>query len=57
LEVIGAPTSAKALGTDEDTILVAITAAQNSRPDRYTILASGVTKTAAQLRLEKTGIV
>ncbi|MFV2014986.1 MAG: iron-containing alcohol dehydrogenase, partial [Candidatus Heimdallarchaeota archaeon] len=57
LEIIGAPTSAQELGTDEDTIIEAKITAQESRTDRYTILASGVTKTATKLGLEKTGIV
>lgn len=57
LKVIGAPTTAKALGFDGDTIIEAITTAQAKRPGRYTILASGVTKTATKLGLEKTGIV
>lgn len=57
LEVLGAPTSIHELGTDEDTVIEAITTAQKSRSDRYTILSSGVTKTAVKLGLEKTGIV
>ncbi|MHA2100983.1 MAG: NAD(P)-dependent glycerol-1-phosphate dehydrogenase, partial [Candidatus Kariarchaeaceae archaeon] len=57
LDVIGAPSDAETLGTDNETIIEAILTAQEARADRYTILASGVTETAAKLGLEKTGIV
>lgn len=57
LQVIGAPVTAKDLGTDADVLVEAITSAQDLRKERYTILSSGVTKVAAKLGLEKTHII
>ena len=46
---IGAPTSARGLGIDDDAIIEALVMAHKIRPERYTILGDkGLTKEAAQ---------
>ncbi len=58
LTKIGAPTTAKQLGIDEDTIIEALCQAHKIRPERYTILGEkGLTKTAAKELAEKTLII
>lgn len=55
LETVGAPTSFLTLGFDYDTVLEAILTAHTIRP-RYTILGTGLTKTAAKNAIEFTGV-
>lgn len=54
---LGAPSTAEELGVNDDILIEAITTAQEKRPERYTILSSGVTTTATKLGLEITGII
>ncbi len=53
---VNAPTTLKELGIDRDIMLEAIQEAHKIRPDRYTILAEGLTKKAALKAIEMTGI-
>ncbi|MHA2307468.1 MAG: iron-containing alcohol dehydrogenase [Candidatus Hodarchaeales archaeon] len=53
---VNAPITLKELGIDRDIMLEAIREAQKIRPDRYTILAEGLTKKAAIKAIEMTGI-
>ncbi len=48
LEIIGAPTTAKDLGIEEKYITQALLIAHKIRPERYTILGSGITPEAAE---------
>lgn len=48
LEVIGAPTTAKDLGIEDRYILEALLVAHKIRPERYTILGTGLTPEAAE---------
>jgi len=58
LHRIGAPTTAKELGTDPEYIVEALTKAHSIRPERYTILGeSGLTKEAAQRVSSVTGVI
>jgi len=57
LKIIGAPTTAKQIGADADILVEAILNAQALRPNRYTILSSGLTEKAVRRGLEITGIV
>lgn len=53
---VGAPISLKEIGFDRDVLLEAMLEAHKIRPERYTILAEGLTKQAAVNAIEKTGI-
>ena len=57
LEIIGGPTTVKGIGTNESLLVEAITSAQALRPDRYTILSTGVTDRAIRSALHETSIV
>lgn len=57
LKAIGAPTTAKQLGIDEDTVLKALTTAHKIRPERYTILGKGLTKKQALELASSTGVI
>lgn len=57
LEIIGAPIKASQIGIDPETLVKAILTAQSIRPERYTILSTGVTRRAVVKALEKTGII
>lgn len=48
LKTIGAPTNASELGIGEEYIIKAILHAHNIRPERYTILSTGLTREAAE---------
>lgn len=48
LEVIGAPTTAEELGIEDRYILEALLVAHTIRPERYTILGTGLTPAAAE---------
>jgi glycerol-1-phosphate dehydrogenase [NAD(P)+] len=57
LKFIGAPTTGRELGMDEDTVVEALTLCHTLR-DRYTILGEkGLTKKAARALAEKTGVI
>jgi glycerol-1-phosphate dehydrogenase [NAD(P)+] len=53
----GAPTSAHELGLDRETVIEALTNAHKIRPERYTILDTGLTKEAAIKAAEATEII
>ncbi len=57
LEVLGAPTSATQLGIEDRVLIEAILSAQSIRPERYTILSSGVTEKAVVRALTDTGLI
>ena len=57
LEIIGAPTHISQIGIDPDVLVNAILTAQSIRPERYTILATGVTRRGVIKALEKTGLI
>ncbi len=57
LETIGAPTTADDLGFGRDEIIEALVTAHEIRPERYTILGSGLTPEAAENVAEITGVV
>ena len=48
LKRIGAPTNASELGIEEEYIIKALLHAHNVRPERYTILGTGLTPEAAR---------
>jgi len=54
---VGAPASASDLGLAEETVMEALTCAHKIRPERYTILDSGLTRRAAANAAEATGII
>jgi glycerol-1-phosphate dehydrogenase [NAD(P)+] len=57
LKFIGAPTTGKELGVDDDAVVEALTICHTLR-DRYTILGeNGLTKKAAKALAEKTGVI
>ncbi|GAA0292745.1 NAD(P)-dependent glycerol-1-phosphate dehydrogenase [Halarchaeum salinum] len=56
LDAIDAPTTAAALGIDDDELVTALTTAHEIR-DRYTILGSGISEAAAREAITKTGVV
>jgi glycerol-1-phosphate dehydrogenase [NAD(P)+] len=53
---VEAPVTLKELGIDRDIMIEALQEAQKIRPERYTILAEGLTTKAASNAIEKTGI-
>jgi glycerol-1-phosphate dehydrogenase [NAD(P)+] len=57
LKEVGAPTSASEIGLEEETVIEALTIAHTIRPDRYTILGSGLTRKAATAAAKKTKII
>ncbi|RMG33650.1 MAG: iron-containing alcohol dehydrogenase [Methanobacteriota archaeon] len=57
LEIIGAPIKASQIGVEPETLVKAILMAQSIRPERYTILSTGVTRRAVIKALERTGII
>ena len=57
LETVGAPTSASQLGLERETVLSALVRAHEIRPERYTILDSGLNRMAASRAAEATGII
>jgi len=57
LKYIGAPSTGKELGVDDDTVVEALTLCHTLR-DRYTILGEkGITKKAAKALAENTGVI
>jgi glycerol-1-phosphate dehydrogenase [NAD(P)+] len=57
LRIIGAPTTAEALGIEPKSIIDALTLAHTLRPDRYTILGDGLTRDEAENLAKSTGII
>ncbi|MCF0226838.1 MAG: NAD(P)-dependent glycerol-1-phosphate dehydrogenase [Methanobrevibacter sp.] len=58
LKSIGAPTTAKELGIDDEYIIEALTKAHTIRPDRYTILGeNGISEDAAYELATSTGVI
>lgn len=57
LQELGAPTSAADLGLDRGTVVEALRIAHTIRPERYTILGTGLTREAAVKAAEATGII
>ncbi|MFW9903077.1 MAG: iron-containing alcohol dehydrogenase [Candidatus Thorarchaeota archaeon] len=53
---VGAPVSLKEMGLDREILLEAMLEAHKIRPERYTILAEGLTRQAAVNAIEMTGI-
>lgn len=56
LKRIGAPTTARELGIEREYIIEALLRAHEIRPERYTILGSGLTREAAEKLVEITGV-
>jgi glycerol-1-phosphate dehydrogenase [NAD(P)+] len=56
LNAISGPTTLHELGIDRDIMLEALLKAYKIRPERYTILSEGLTKQAANIAIEMTGI-
>jgi glycerol-1-phosphate dehydrogenase [NAD(P)+] len=54
---VGAPTSAIDLGLDEEIVIEALVNAHKIRPERYTILGTGLTRKAAVKAAETTRII
>ncbi len=57
LETIGAPTNAAQLGIEEEYIIEALLHAHTIRPERYTILGTGLTREAAEKVAKITGVI
>ena len=58
LHAIGAPVTAKELGTSADEVVQALVAAHRIRPERYTILGdNGLTREAAERLASVTGVI
>jgi glycerol-1-phosphate dehydrogenase [NAD(P)+] len=57
LSQVGAPTVAAQVGLDEEIVIEALISAHKIRPDRYTILDSGLNRKAASRAAEATGII
>ena len=57
LRQVGSPTSASQLGIDPETVVEALMNAHRIRPERYTILDTGLSRDAAWKAAETTGII
>jgi len=57
LREVGAPISATEIGLHEETVIEALASAHKIRPERYTILGSGLTREAAAAAARKTKIL
>ena len=57
LAQVGAPTSAHQIGLDAETVVEALVNAHKIRPERYTILDSGLNRMAASRAAEATGVI
>ncbi|MCU0638227.1 MAG: NAD(P)-dependent glycerol-1-phosphate dehydrogenase, partial [Methanothrix sp.] len=57
LDMVAAPTSAVDLGLDPEAVISALVSAHEIRPERYTILDAGLSRTAAVRAAEATGII
>lgn len=54
---VGAPTTAGQIGLDAETVVEALVNAHKVRPERYTILDSGLNRVAAARAAEVTGVI
>jgi glycerol-1-phosphate dehydrogenase [NAD(P)+] len=57
LSTVGAPINAKELGVEGEEVIQALLQAHRIRPNRYTILGSGLEESAARKIARKTGVV
>ncbi len=57
LTMVGAPTSAAEVGLDAESVISALVNAHEIRPERYTILDTGMNRMAAAKAAEATGII
>jgi glycerol-1-phosphate dehydrogenase [NAD(P)+] len=57
LALVGAPTSAAEVGLDAESVISALVSAHEIRPERYTILDTGLNRMAATKAAEATGII
>lgn len=57
LRIIGAPTTAHELGIEDKYILQALVESHKIRPERYTILGTGITPDAAEVVARTTGVI
>lgn len=57
LQTVGAPTCAADIGLDSEIVISALIGAHEIRPERYTILDSGLNRMAAARAAEATGII
>ncbi|HIH45423.1 MAG TPA: iron-containing alcohol dehydrogenase, partial [Candidatus Methanoperedenaceae archaeon] len=57
IEKIGAPATARELGVSEEHIVEALVRAHEIRPERYTILGTGLTEEAARRLAIVTGVI
>ena len=57
LKKIGAPATARELGIEDKYIIEALLHAHSIRPERYTILGSGLTPSAARKVAKITGVI
>lgn len=57
LKTIGAPTNASELGIKEEYIIQALLHAHTIRPERYTILGTGLTREAAETVAKITKVI
>ncbi len=57
LALVGAPTSAEEAGLDAESVIEALINAHKIRPERYTILDTGLNRIAAVKAAEATGII
>jgi glycerol-1-phosphate dehydrogenase [NAD(P)+] len=57
LTTVGAPTCAKDVGLDAEAVISALIHAHEIRPERYTILDSGLNKMAAVNAATATGVI
>lgn len=57
LDQVGAPSTADQIGLDAETVVEALVNAHKIRPERYTILDSGLNRVAAAKAAEVTGVI
>ena len=57
LALVGAPTSAAEAGLDAESVILALVSAHEIRPERYTILDTGLNRMAAAKAAEATGVI
>jgi glycerol-1-phosphate dehydrogenase [NAD(P)+] len=57
LMLVGAPTTAAEAGLEAENVIEALTNAHEIRPERYTILDTGLNRIAAVRAAEVTGII
>lgn len=57
LSLLDAPTSAAKMGIEDDVVVEALIGAREIRPERYTILGTGLTREAARKAAKKTKVI